>query len=133
MTKIWKKDFYEKIILRDGPITVEDLWSREQRYMDSDAQTRSAYTTKAKNMETLAAILNFWRDNNFKPPTRRELAEALPNAEGQPGSFGKAHARLKSLLDAGLIDIDDANSDIIIREDILKTLLHREEGANDET
>ena len=133
MTKIWKKDFYEKIILRDGPITVEDLWSREQRYMDSDAQTRSAYTTKAKNMETLAAILNFWRDNNFKPPTRRELAEALPKADGQPGSYCKAHNRLKSLLDAGLIDIDDANSDIIIREDILKTLLHREEGANDET
>ena len=133
MTKIWKKDFYEKIILRDGPITVEDLWSREQRYMDSDAQTRSAYTTKAKNMETLAAILNFWRDNNFKPPTRRELAEVLPNAEGQPGSYCKAHNRLKSLLDAGLIDIDDANSDIIIREDILKTLLYREEGANDET
>ena len=99
--------------------------------MDSDAQTSSAYTTKAKNMETLAAILNFWRDNNFKPPTRRELAEALPNAEGQPGSFGKAHARLKSLLDAGLIDIDDANSEIIIKEDILRTLLHREEGAND--
>ena len=82
-------------------------------------------------METLAAILNFWRDNDFKPPTRRELAEALPNAEGQPGSFGKAHARLKSLLDAGLIDIDDDNSEIIIREDILKTLLHREEGDND--
>ena len=133
MTKIWKKDFYEKIILRDGPITVEDLWSREQRYLDSDAQTRSAYTTKAKNMETLAAILNFWRDNNFKPPTRRELAEVLPNAEGQPGSYCKAHNRLKSLLDAGLIDIDDANSDIIIREDILKTLLYREEGGNDET
>ncbi len=131
MTKIWKKDFYEKIILRDKPITVEDLWSREQRYLDSDAQTSSAYTTKAKNMETLAAILNFWRDNNFKPPTRRELAEVLPNAEGQPGSFGKAHARLKSLLDAGLIDIDDASSEIIIKEDILRTLLHREEGAND--
>lgn len=131
MTKIWKKDYYEKLILGNKPITTEDLWSREQRYLDSDNQTSSAYTAKEKNMETLAAILNFWRDNDFKPPTRRELAEALPNAEGQPGSFGKAHARLKSLLDAGLIDIDDDNSEIIIREDILKTLLHREEGDND--
>ena len=133
MTKIWKKDHYEELILGKPPITVEDLWNREARYRDSDTQTSSSYTTKEKNMETLAAILNFWRDNDFKPPTRRELAEVLPNAEGQPGSFGKAHARLKSLLDAGLIDIDDANSEIVIKEDILKTLLYREEGENDAT
>lgn len=131
MTKIWKKDYYEELILGKQLITVDDLWSREQRYFDSDNQTSSAYTTKEKNMETLAAIINFWRNNNFKPPTRRELAESLPNAEGQPGSFGKAHARLKSLLDADLIDIDDDNSEIVIKEDILKTLLSREEGEND--
>ena len=31
MTKIWKKDYYEKLILGNKPITIDDLWDREAR------------------------------------------------------------------------------------------------------
>ena len=115
MTKIWKKDFYEKLMKKKGAIQMSDLWDRQSAILNVETQTRSASNLHKQNLETLAAILTFYKDHgDYRTPSRRELQNLLPNIDGKPGSLGKVNNRLQKLYDAGLIDFDDKNSEIKI-------------------
>tara|TARA_R110000824_G_scaffold197570_2_gene381149 strand:+ start:1705 stop:2103 length:399 start_codon:yes stop_codon:yes gene_type:complete len=126
MTKIFKKDYYEKLMRKRGSIDATDLWKSSNRMSDEETKTRSAYVLKELNMETLAAILTYKKDNNGKLPSRRELAKLLPKENGEAGSYGKVSNRLDNLFKAGLIDYDDDNSEIIVDDLLIKSLLQGE-------
>ena len=96
MTKIWKKDYYLKLVKSNKKTKVEDLWNRDDQLDYSATQGRSAYNKQYTMIKTMVEIMNYHKENGHLPSVRK-LAKILDR--GEKSTFD----RIKRLQDAGYI------------------------------